>query len=444
MKIKTTKRISIWVVATIIGFTATLSAQQAVTVEGYALDAFGRQTQDLSELPKMERDIVILKNVLNELFAEGESFIYRRDGVNGIYIPGRGVIFNISTYNQFGGVLFPSNDATAVIVNGEKEEGDVDVEQLNKKRKDKLNKTATEFLLNYGSLLSELKPNERIMLNVDYTEMQNLEKVKSSGQGVLYARVLNRNAGKKRMSSSISYSDLEAFVDGDINQSAAEGKISQKIVDLDEETTPDAKIMAGILDDLFQSSLDGKLKRRSRTSYSYFEGFGLMFDMKMSSTNGRSSVIFVERADLAITRADAKDDDAEAKADDYYKQLEEDFPAFETMVKESILEYGRTLRSVKPNEVVVVNIDLGTSYRKTKLPRSLQLMVPKSTITAYAKGNKSLEDAKKEIDIKKLTSSTSSTEMGFGTIEYVAPDAPKATPSRGYGATVIQGQGKRN
>ncbi|WP_422356482.1 hypothetical protein [Roseivirga pacifica] len=443
MKIKTTKRISIWVVATLIGFSTTLSAQQAVTVEGYALDAFGRQTQDLSELPKMERDIVILKNVLNELFAEGESFIYRRDGVNGIYIPGRGVIFNISAYNQFGGVLFPSNDATAVIVNGEKEEGDVDVEQLNKERKDKLNKTATEFLLNYGSLLSELKPNERIMLNVDYTEMQNLEKVKSSGQGVVYARVLNRNAGKKRMSSSISYSDLEAFVDGDINHSAAEGKISQKVVDLDEETTPDAKIMAGILDDLFQSSLDGKLKRRSRTSYSYFEGFGLMFDMKMSSTNGRSSVIFVERADLAITRADAKGDDAEAKADDYYKQLEEDFPAFETMVKESILEYGRTLRSVKPNEVVVVNIDLGTSYRKTKLPRSLQLMVPKSTITAYAKGNKSLEDAKKEIDIKKLTSSAS-TEMSFGTLEYVAPDAPTATPSRGYGATVIQGQGKRN
>lgn len=442
MKFQTTKRISIWVTTLVLGFTTTLSAQQAVTIEGYGVDFFGRQQQDLSELPKMERDIVILKNVLNELFTEGDSYIYRRGGVNGIYVPDRGVIFNISALNKFGGAYFPGN-AAVLRLDTDKSEDGLDVEELNVEREASLKKSSLEFLLNYGSLLSELKPNERIMLNVDYTEMHDLEKLKSSGQGVLYARTVSRNAGKKRMSSSISYSDIEAFMDGDINQSAAEGKVDQKIADLDEEVAPDAKIMAGILDDLFQTTLDGKLKRRGNTSFSYFEGFGIMFDMKMG-TSMRSSTVFIETAGVSILRKDEKEEEVDKELEEYYKALEEEYPAFEALVKESILEYGRTLRSVKANEVVVVNIDLGTSFRKTKLPRSIQLMVPKSTITAYAKGNKTLEDAKSEIDIKKLTSSISTNSSHGRTIEYVAPASSASPKTKVYGTATVKGYGKQN
>ena len=53
--------------------------------------------------------------------------------------------------------------------------------------------------------------------------------------------------------------------------------------------------------------------------------------------------------------------------------------------------------SVKDNEVIIVNVDMGSTYRKSKIPRSLQMVIPKSLINDYAKGGISLE---KQINTK--------------------------------------------
>lgn len=49
-------------------------AQQATLAETVVVDGWGREEQDLSKLPKMEKDIVILQNVLGDLFGNGDSY----------------------------------------------------------------------------------------------------------------------------------------------------------------------------------------------------------------------------------------------------------------------------------------------------------------------------------------------------------------------------------
>lgn len=396
---KTTMKIGLMALAlTLSG--SMLNAQQADIATAYTLDSWGRETQDLSKLPKMEKDIIILQNVLSDLFSpnNNERFFSSRSA-KGMHVPGNGVIFSIGANNLYGDLM------VEYVVQGqgisdEKEEKEQDIDQLNKETEDKLRAKSQEFLANYGSLLSELKSGEKLMLNIDYSVRQKRDNDRSSNGRVAF--VTSRSSIKKRMQSSISYKTLNDFTTGKINLNQAMGAIEISIIDDAEKDMTDAKILAGILDDLMQSSLDGKFKRRSRTSWTYFDGFGLMFNIQMGTQVGNGVVVFSQggSGSRVISRSET-----DKEREEQLKEIEEAYPQFEEMLKENIIQYGRTLRSLGAGESVIVNVDLGTSSRDSKIPRSIRMIVPKSSIDAYAKGQKTLDQVKKEIDIKQLQSS---------------------------------------
>lgn len=394
-----------------------LMAQDAppVAVEEIVVNGFGQPVQDLSKLPKMQRDIEILKNVLRDLFYGEDNFFGARN-TEGIHIDGKGVMFSMTAQGAYGNILVARD---VMVIDGEKGEPEdkKDIATLNQEAEDMIRKNSQEFLLNYASLLSELSADEMVLLNVDYTALKERKKGTYVAAQTVY--VSGSGRGNKRMVSSISAKDIEAYMDGKLDETAAKAKIQTQVIEKGDKEKPDAKILAGIFDNLFNSMGDGKFNRRGRTTYTYFDGFGLMYNLKFSSNTNRNVVFATTSGTLIQSEGNLK----QAKErDDYYKALEEAYPEFEQQLKQNILEYGRTLRSVKANEVVIVNIDLGTTYRKSKVPRSLQLVIPKSLINDYAKGNKSLEKAASEIDVKKLRTSVASTS---GTLWSVPePTAP--------------------
>lgn len=409
---------------------SSFAQQEAVVVEGYTTDLFGRRTQDLSKLPKMERDIEILKNVLDDLFSSSENF-FDGGSAEGIYIEGKGVMFTMNGQSRYGGLLVTDELTVMNVQTGEAEEEEQSVEDINAGIVEKLDNNSKDFLLNYASLLSELKPGEKVILNVDYTLLRERTKGVYGTNQTLF--ISDRNNGGKRMVSEISHADLNAFLDGKTNESTAKGKIKTSSFEKNNESSNDTRIFAGILDDLFSSSQEGTWRRRSKTTYTYFEGFGLMYNMKFT-TSSRSPV-YVEIADggggTATVRSSSSEEQ-QKKREEYYKKLEENYPEFEKMLKESFLEYGRTLRSVKDDEVIIVNVDLGSSPRNSKIPRSLQMVIPKNTINAYSRGNLSLEKAAEAIDIKKLNTSLYN-GRGSG-LPFTAPEAEAVTIVEGYRA----------
>lgn len=383
-------------------------AQDVYSVAG-VVDS--RRSQDISKLPKMERDIIILQNVLNDLFNEGNRIYSSSGAAKGIYVPDKGVIFNIGTSSNEYEFLIARELASSQNSNGEaKQDEKESAAYKNKETESRFEGLSKEFLVNYGSILSELKAGEKVMLNVNYTNIKELKSNENSGltisggSSVIY-RGGNR-VDKKRMVSAIDYATIDSYLSGKSTLQSAESKISQSIVETDAKTSQDAKIMAGILDDLFQSNFDGIYRRSGKTSWTYFEGFGLMYDLNLSARGG--AVWSSGNLTVVGSRATATTQEDEAKQKEATKEVEEKYDDLIELVKESLITYGRTLRSVKSDEVVILNINFGSAFRKTKVPRAVRLQVTKSQIESFSKGQKSLEQLKKEIDITKLSASTSS------------------------------------
>ena len=246
------------------------------------------------------------------------------------------------------------------------------------------------------------------------------------------------------MSSSINQSDLESFLNGKLSIEQAFGKVNSSIKEDGENEARDAKIMAGILDDLFGTSQSGMFRRSRKTSWTYFEDFGLMFDLKLSGnqnqrlayySNGGESVIGFASATTSKDNTSKKDKENEEAE----KELEENLESLIDMAKESLVTYGRTLRSVKSEEVIILNINFGALISKSKLPKYIRLQVSKAQIEAYARGQKSIEQIKKEIDTKRLKASLSDKPAlirGYANQAqsiYSTPTSQKRAIVNGYG-----------
>lgn len=420
---KNNKLIAIGVIMT--AFLSTgLKAQDVVAspmVEEIVIGGYGERTQDLSKLPKMQRDIEILKNVLRDLFY-GENNFFGSRSTEGIHIEGKGVMFSMAAQNRYGNVLI-ADELTVIDEKSGEPKDEKDVKTLNQEAEDMIKRNSQDFLINYASLLSELGSDEMVMLNIDYSLLKEKNKTYSSGAQTLYFAG-SRSAGK-RMVSSINAKDIEAFLSGKLSESDVRAKVTSKIIDKGNDEKPDAKILAGIFDNLFGSVADGKFKRRGRTTYTYFDGFGLMYNLKFTSNTSRNVVFATTTGTLVQSENNLEE---AKKREEYYKGVEEAFPDFERQLKQNILEYGRTLRSVKDNEVIIVNVDMGSTYRKSKIPRSLQMVIPKSLINDYAKGGISLEKAADKIDIKKLSTAISGSGVGTWSV----PAATEPAVAVGY------------
>lgn len=413
---KTTMKMSVIALCLVaFGFSGVAQDERAADLAAVTVNGYGRQEQDLSKLPKMERDIVILQNVLSDLFSNRESSFYSSRNSKGMYVPGNGVIFSMGSSNPYGDIFVEYVSAQELLDEDADEKEEMDIEELNKKTEETIRDKSKEFLTNYGSLLSELKSGEKLMLNVDYSLRQEREeRLRTSGNRIAY---VSPRSSKKRMQSSISYKTLNDFSTGKINLQQAMAAVETKIVENTEKDMTDAKILAGILDDLLQSSMDGKFKRRGKTTWTYFDGFGLMFNIQMGTQVGNGLVIYSQGvSDTRVINRSEREEEREKAI----KEIEAAYPEFENLLKENVIQYGRTLRSLGEGESVIVNVDLGSYFNQSELPRSIRMIVPKSSIDAYARGQKSLEQVKKEIDIKKMQSSIGGSN---GLIYSASPDS---------------------
>ncbi|OEK04162.1 hypothetical protein [Roseivirga misakiensis] len=414
-----------WILASLVLVLSTgLNAQDA---QGVAeVDFFGRTQQDLSKLPKMERDIIILQNVLNGLFNGSKgSFYASTRGAKGIYVPGKGVIFNIGAQSNASQLILidqlaaSGGEDAVTVVDGQTS---ANISEDNESIEERLKSLTGDFLVNYGSILTDLKAGEKVMLNVNYDALKKDDPKETNRSSIHGGTIVYRGGkrlDKKRMVSAIDYSTINSYLTGKSTLEQATKKIDFNVVDRVSSSMQDARIMAGILDDLFQSNFEGAFRRSGKTSWTYFEGFGLMYDLNIRGNYGNLIGYTVAGDGTPALRSQSSNDRKDSN-----KLAEESFDELIDLVKESLITYGRTLRSVKSDEVIIFNVNFGSSFRKTKLPKAIRLQVSKSQIEDFSRGKKTISQLKKEIELKKLSASTfNSYNHSFPSMVYeTAPD----------------------
>jgi hypothetical protein len=82
------------------------------------------------------------------------------------------------------------------------------------------------------------------------------------------------------------------------------------------------------------------------------------------------------------------------------KKVKELYPVFEKELKENIIEYGRTLKSLNDDERLVFNVRV-TQCMRCKIPSTLEMTIKGAMLKDYNAGKINRETAIGRIEVKK-------------------------------------------
>jgi len=359
---------------------------------------------------RMKRDIEVAENVLSTLIKQefGQQRGYFGIDVKGSYQPGYGVTFRLP-----GGVngvmmlpmeaktiIYDSDDrspaGTISVTTGGDEEEEENSDQLReyrlaergpRKRSSgdndsirtaytaKVIKASKDFILDYGDFISQLAANERIVI---------------TNQGGEYFMWISNNSKRTHLTIEALKSDLAAFKQGKISREQALAKISVVNTESIDVKEPDMELLSSIFSRLYRTDLSKTYFTEGNVYYERLKDYGVVFYMQVYSGYNQDFNKF------NMPTVDLKDVD-QATRD---KKVVELYPKFEQDVKENMLEYGRTLKSLKDDENLVFKITL-TKCKACGIPQDIELSVKTIVLKEYGAGGIDKNAALGKFTIKK-------------------------------------------
>jgi hypothetical protein len=357
---------------------------------GQSYDLFSQKVDE----ERMKRDIEVAENVLATLIKQevNQQRTFFGLDVNGSYQPGYGVTFRLPGESLMPFVYFRGEDhmrdVAPVISNGngndynysfrinEPPGADVRVEDEAHKLADKVSskkrlatdslraaynnkviKAAKDFILDYGDFISQLGPTEKIII---------------TNQGDRHQFYFT--TGKRtRISVEGTKADIAAVKEGKLSREQALKKLTVVNTESVEVTEPDIEMLSSIFSRLYRYDLSKTYFTDGNVYYERLKDYGTIFYMQMVSS--------VQRGEDSFSIPTAGLDNLDQKARD--KKVSELYPIFERDLKENILEYGRTLKSLKDDELLVFNIAL-TKCAQCGIPSTLELSIKSSVLKEYS------------------------------------------------------------
>jgi hypothetical protein len=352
---------------------------------------------------RMKRDIEVGENVLATLIKQemnNESTLFGLD-VKGAYQPGYGVTFRLPPDHFMPLVvrIAGGNPGRGLVVsegngfrysfhtNGSEEERTSEDETVKLKDKaeisadsirtayhDHMIKAAQNFILDYGDLLSQLPAQEKIIVTNQ-----------SDGPQFYFA-----SRSRRRISVEGVRQDITALRQGKMSRDEALKKLMIVNTESLEEREPDMEMLSSIFSRLYRPDLSRTYFLQGNVYYERLKDFGTIFYMQMLSSSesgpGRHTMPTLGLQNLDQQARDQKVTDL--------------YPAFEQDLKENILEYGRTVKSLQDDESLIFNISL-TKCRGCGIPATLELAIKSSVLKAFAAGKIDKAQAIARFEVKR-------------------------------------------
>ncbi|HKK45588.1 MAG TPA: hypothetical protein VJ964_08705 [Balneolaceae bacterium] len=361
---------------------------------------------------RMNRDINIMENVLKEMFKtqlntgnkkvrviSGSHFYFSGSGdISGTYLPGYGVIFTIPG-NQSMITSFSSDDHqfSYSFAYGDGKDGEAISEAS-------ITDRISEFLREYGSTIGQLTGSDKVMV---------IYNAGDSGPEIAF---LDSDTNKKRntiptISVMVKESDLQAYRKGKINANTFNDRLSVNKVTADKRGHRDLKIMANILETAFKNNDQESFGIMGSVDYLKLDNFGALFSFDARYSNG--DMFFGKIAPSSASEAKAIQIFAEKKArqgtkdEDQSPDKEETkhkektikaYKDFISQLKEYLVDYGRTLKSVDSNQRILVSVDFSSRYEE--VPERIDMQIQKSTLDAMDQGRMSRNQVINKIQVR--------------------------------------------
>jgi hypothetical protein len=371
---------------------------------------------------RMKRDIEVAENVLSTLIKQEVN--QQRGGffgidVKGAYLPGYGVTFRLPMDMSMPymipsaplppgeDVIFSREGNSYVISSGGRDEEEqeamiaaeremaesdnpdskayrlkdkakqkrkVNADSLRESYNLKMIKAAKDFIVDYGDFISQLGPNEKIIIT-------------NQGEN----RMWYFNSGKRsHISVEAAKADITGFKQGKLTRDQALAKIKVINTESVDVKEPDMELMTTIFNRLYRSDLSKTYFTDDNIYYERLRDYGVVYYMQVYSSN-QSAYNTVSMPTIGLEQVDKATRD---------KKVVELFPKFEQELKENILEYGRTLKSLKDDESLIFNITM-TKCKGCNIPSTIEVSVKSGVLKDYGAGKIEKNSALGKFTVKK-------------------------------------------
>jgi hypothetical protein len=378
------------------------------------LGGYAQQMDD----ERMQRDIEVAENVLATLikqhFNNQRTFFPLE--VNGTYQQGYGVTFtipadfttpiifgsgdalvwstepgaysyNIKNGSNDGEVEIPSEDQAVIAEQNKKtdrlkdkakEKKRLDMDSVKESYNLKVIDAAKTFIVDYGDMITQLAPNEKIVIT------------NQGGQPRVWVNRLFDAPKRTHLSIEAQKSDLISFKQGKLNRNQVLSKIKVLNTQTVDTVEPDFELLNSIFNRLYHADLSKTYFTEDNIYYEHLKDFGVIYYMQVFSTKeqgyGRYGMPTLKLNDIDL--------------DTRNKKVTEIYPQFEKDLKENILEYGKTVKSLKDEEVLVFQVRV-TRCPNCGIPSTLEYTVKGSVLKDFGAGKLDKAAALNKIIVKK-------------------------------------------
>ena len=359
---------------------------------------------------KMDKDLRVAAKVLETLAhgeGEGRLMMYGGDNIEGNYIEGYGVIFSMSGRSMYIAprvaysygrrtsgvtVVAPRAEVIAIAEVEAKAEAEAKANAKDKKEAAKekeehkgeeidLEAIIVEFLADYSQMIGQLKPTDKIVVSTkksDYVFVMTdeNESINATGGSGISAELLKKDHNDY-MSGKISHDQLVAKIK--VTKSDGEGSRSK---DLD--------MFGSMLQTIYDDSYTETYFMSWRPEYERIEGVGAIYAFKVYSSYEEDGLYNMPGISKDGLTSEARNENVEKL-----------YPQFVSSMKENIIQYGRTIKSLKADEMLILRVTL-TKCDDCSIPKKIQFSVKQSVLADFNSGKISLKDATAKVKLSEL------------------------------------------
>lgn len=308
------------------------------------------------------------------VFAQpGDNFIWQEERIQG---PG----VNLYRYedNHPNQPNQPDKAGTIRLADRSGEKSRLEMDSLRDAYNVKIIEAAKNFLADYGDMMTQLAPTERIII---------------SNQGDRRAWVNQYFNAPKRSHLSIEAlkGDLTQYKQNKITRDQLMAKIKVLNTESVDEVEPDLELLSSIFTRLYRPDLSKTFFVQENIYFERLKDYGVVYYMQALSSQ---EVGYSRRYIMPTVGLEDVD---QATRDNKVKAL---YPKFESELKDNILEYGRTLKSLGDSEVLVFQVRL-TRCAGCKIPSTVDYIIKGAVLKDLNAGKITRTDAMSKFEIRK-------------------------------------------
>ena len=352
---------------------------------------------------RMNRDISIMENILEELFrtqiksnsdrtlvVSKQNFFFS-NGVRGAYLPGFGLIFMISSpssYTVLSENVTTSGYSVHYTENGADSDSEADQESITER--------ITDFLKNYGSTIGQLKNEDKILV---------IYGSKNSRHNFVYrlsATKSNIPPEKDKLpviSVSANVKDLADYRTGKLKDSDLSKRIA--VATSEDKEYFDLKVLGNIFENALNEREENTFRLSGSVNYLMLDNFGALYSFDIRYSNRSDEHILWDFATNRRSRAEsivvgqANNNDRSETQEELNEKIKDAYAAFLANIKEYMIDYGRTLSSLNNNQYLLLSVSVNGRFEN--VPDRLDLQIKKSVLEQVDRGNINREKAIQEI-----------------------------------------------